>query len=252
MKTIIIGTFVLLSSTTSFCQRKLVLKPGLSIGYGFNHIKDKRTAETSFASPRPGFTMTLDGRIEYYLNNSSFIDLAIKGSEAAFSFGFSNDVFKTIHQTSVEYTQINLSYNRFIGNEIPFFKKLTAVPVSIRRKISLGLGFNKNRSYEYYKEYFYQQYLGESATRVTWWRLYTATPDHDFGVHLIAKAGFSIYRNKRELFDLMIGYNKGIRNLTKIDLQYNINGTTYAALLGTRGSNIHITAGLPITLFHFQ
>lgn len=238
------------SMTTSYCQTKLVIKPSLSIGFGFNHITNKQAADESFTSPKPGFTLLLNGRVEYHFNPKSYIELCVKGSEAAFSFGFGlKNVFDYIHQKSVETTQFNISYNRFLNKEKGLFKKLTNNNLFIRTKIGLGFGISPNRNKEYYNLYFKDEYFSENTSIASYWRNYSATPDRSIGIHVMGRIGFSFYKKKKELFDLILEYNQGLTNLTNIDLQYNINGTTYSALLGSRGTNVNITAGIPITLF---
>jgi len=234
-------------------QRKIVLKPGLSLGYGFNNIQHKLNTEGSFRSPKPGFTATLNGRLEYYFDPNSFINLSVKGSEAAFSFGFGiKKEFSYLYQTSVEYTQLNFAYNHYLLKEKPILKKLYDSKLVIRYKAGIGAGFNKNRNQDYYKLYFTNQYGGATTPLYSYWRLYTATPSKAIGCHFIATSGLSFYFKNREIIDINFEYNKGILNMTDVDLKYNINGNDYHVILGSKGSNFNLTIGIPITLYRYR
>lgn len=247
MKILLLAALMLFSFHIH-AQKKIVLKPGLMCTYGLNYIKSKGTAETSFYSPQPGFTGTLAGRAEFFFNKNSFIDFTIKGSEAALSFKLDKkNIFKNIHQTAVDITQLNFAYNTYLGKEKRIFK----TKFSTRLKTGIGLGVSINKNSAYYREYLYRKYYGVSAPNVTFWWLYTATPDVNTGFNALARLGWSFYNKEKdkEVFDIFIEYNKGLRNLTNVDLQYNINGTTYQTYLGSRGTNINITAGFPITIW---
>jgi hypothetical protein len=236
------------------CQKKIVIKPGLSINSGFNQIQNRLTAENSFESPTPNFTLTLNGRAEYYFNSRSFIDLTVKGSEANFSFGFGlKNTFAYKQLAAVELTQFNLGYNRFFKREKTWFKKFTANEILFKPKFGAGFGVTPNKNAGYYRTYLYQQYQSENTlSGINYSRLYTATPDKKIGLHVFGKIGFSIFRNKKELFDLLLEYNKGLINLTDVELQYNINGTNYRVLLGSKGTTLNLTVGFPITLLKFK
>jgi len=173
---------ILFGGTTSYCQAKLVIKPGLSIGYGFNYIQNKLTAEESFTSPKPGFTLVLNGRAEYYLDSSTFLDLTFKGSEAFFSFRFGIDkVFSYIHQTSASMNQFNVGINRFF----------------IKPKIGVGIGLAFNADEDYYQRNFANESYRVVASSVSYSRKYTITPDKSIGVILIGRIGFSFYKDKK-------------------------------------------------------
>jgi hypothetical protein len=250
---LIVTCNILLIILEADCQKKLVIKPGLSFSSGFNRIQNRLTSEKSFVSPKPGVWLSLNARVEYYINEKSFFDFTIKGSEAAFSFRFGiKNVFSYVHQTSAETTQFNLAYNLFLKKQKFIFKKITRNQIFFKPKLGVGVGLAINKSAKYYRTYFYNQYFGETNSLVSYWRLYTATPYHKISLQAFGKVGFSVFRNKKELFDLLLEYNKGLMNLTNVDLQYNINGTNYKVLLGSRGTNINLTVGIPLTLLRFN
>jgi hypothetical protein len=251
IKTFLLSVSVLLFQA-SYGQQKLVLKPGLSMSYGLNEIKERIKTESSFHSPKPGLTLSLDGRIEYYLNDRELLDLTVKGSAVAFSFVFGADWFKYIHQTSADITQINLGYNRFFKNSKFLFKKLSQNSLSLKPKFGLGAGLAINKSLDYYLTYFQNQYLGEQTSFGSYWRLYTATPDNKISMQAFARIGFCIFKKSRELFDLVLEYNQGIQKLSTMDLKYNIEGINYHVLLASKGTNINLTLGVPITLVRWK
>ena len=233
----------------SFSQKKIVLKPGLSIAYGFNAIKNKIIAENSFRSPKPGFSLFLNGRIEGYLSKNNFVDLTVKGSEAAFGYSFGiPGVFKYTFQTSVEYLQLNVGYNRYFSRW-RVLEKIFKKSIFLRPKIGIGIGISTNKSNDYYKEFFYNQYYEVSTSRYHFWTLSTVVPERKISYHAVLRAGLSIIKNNKKLFDLVLEYNKGLAYIATMDLKYNINGITSNTILGSRGSNINLTAGIPITIF---
>ncbi len=247
MKILLLAALMLFSFRIH-AQKKIVIKPGLTLRYGFNTINERGTAESSLKTSRPSFLLTLAGRAEYFFNKNSFIDFTIKGSDAAFSYKFSQkDIFIFVDKRSVDMTQFNFSYNKYLNVERRIFK----TKFSSRIKAGLGFGFGINRNRRYYNEYHYRVFYGTTTPRVTFWSLYTATPDVNTGFNALARLGWSFYNKEKdkEVFDIFIEYNKGLRNLTNVDLQYNINGTTYQTYLGSRGTNINITAGFPITIW---
>ncbi|MEO8771719.1 MAG: hypothetical protein ABI402_16605 [Ferruginibacter sp.] len=220
----------------------------MSIGYGFNAIKNKIIVENSFRSPKPGFSLFLNGRIEGHLSKNDFVDLTVKGSEAAFGYSFGiAGVFKYTFQTSVEYLQVNVGYNVYFSRW-PILRKLFKRSIFLKPKIGIGVGLSTNKSNDYYREFFYNQYYQVSTSRYNFWTLYTAVPERKISYHGILRAGLSINKNNKELFDLILEYNKGLAYVSTMDLKYNLNGITSNIILGTRGSNINLTAGIPITI----
>ena len=253
-KTILFLLFFLIYQLQSNAQAKLVFKPGMSFSAGFNHLKDWQYVDPSFITPEPALFVSLNGRMEFHFDSLDMVDLTVKGSEAACSYSFGLPLFSFIDQISIRTTQLNFAYNMNFRRAWRILKKRKNGELHLRPKIGLGAGLTINASEKYYQKYHHDRFISNIDINqgLFYSRVYTAEHDANIGCNILLRAGISLLKNRKELCDLILEYNIGLSNLADIDVQYNINNELYSALLGSRGTNINATIGVPITLIRFK
>lgn len=240
----------------SFCfecysQKKVTIEPHIILQYDKGHLVSKSLGDRSFKSPIPSLSLYLGFLMEYlYEENKGFI-IAYDGTAAQSSFRttLNGNTCKIVytHQIEMNLSQLSLGYSQYQKDKVVLSKLFKNSNISLRTKFSLGFGMTKNKPQSEYDNYFTKTYISNCATDTLQYS-YITKIDSKFNFSIWFGYNLKFLLKSKEILSIGLYYNKGFLNQFKSDLTYKLNNNTYAAILGSRASNINLKIGFPISL----